>query len=71
MLPPSEDFSDWYSAEVQPHAGELRAWLGGKFPGLNDFDDLVQEALTRVWRERQARPVPSPRALLYTTARNL
>ena len=71
MLSPPEDFSDWYSAEVQPHAGELRAWLGGKFPGLNDFDDLVQEALTRVWRERQARPVPSPRALLYTTARNL
>ena len=71
MLPPSEDFSDWYSAEVQPHAAELRAWLGGKFPALNDPDDLVQEALVRVWRERQARTVPSPKALLFTTARNL
>jgi RNA polymerase sigma factor (sigma-70 family) len=71
VLFPSEDFSDWYSAEVQPHAGELRAWLGGKFPALNDPDDLVQEALVRVWRERRARPVPAPKALLFTTARNL
>lgn len=71
VLSPPEDFSAWYVAEVQPHAVELRAWLHGRYAVLSDPDDLVQEALTRVWRERQARPVPSPRALLYTTARNL
>ena len=71
MLPPSEDFSAWYAAEVQPHAAEVRAWLHGKYPVLSDPDDLVQEALARVWKERQARPVPNPKALLFTTARHL
>ena len=71
MPPPPADPIRWFSAEVQPHASELRAWLQGKFPLLSDPDDLVQEALARVWRERQARPVPSPKALLFTTARNL
>lgn len=71
MTPLPEDSDRWFAAEVQPHAGELRAWLRGKFPALADPDDLVQEALTRVWRERQARAVPAPKALLFTTARNL
>ncbi len=71
VLPPSEDFSAWYAAEVQPHAAEVRAWLHGKYPVLSDPDDLVQEALARVWKERQARPVPNPKALLFTTARHL
>jgi len=48
VLPPSEDFSAWYAAEVQPHAAEVRAWLHGKYPVLSDPDDLVQEALARV-----------------------
>ncbi len=70
----SLSFSDstrWFAEEVQPHAGELRAWLHGKFPALSDPDDVVQEALTRVWGEKQVRPVASPKALLFTTARNL
>jgi RNA polymerase sigma-70 factor (ECF subfamily) len=49
----------------------VRAWLHGKYPVLSDPDDLVQEALARVWKERQARPVPNPKALLFTTARHL
>jgi RNA polymerase sigma-70 factor (ECF subfamily) len=71
VLPPSEDFSAWYAAEVQPHAADVRAWLHGKYPVLSDPDDLVQEALARVWKERQARPVPNPKALLFTTSRHL
>jgi RNA polymerase sigma-70 factor (ECF subfamily) len=56
---------------VQPHAGDLRAWLRGRFPALTDPDNLAQEALTRVWQARNVGAVPSPRALLFTTARNL
>jgi RNA polymerase sigma-70 factor (ECF subfamily) len=41
------------------------------YPVLSDPDDLVQEALARVWKERQARPVPNPKALLFTTACHL
>ena len=71
VTPLPEDSDRWFSAEVQPHAGELLAWLRGKFPALADPDNLVQEALARVWRERQTRAVPAPKALLYATARNL
>ena len=60
-----------FAEEVQVHAGILRAWLRGKFPSLPDPDDIVQEALARVWRVLQAQGVQSPKALLFTTARNL
>jgi RNA polymerase sigma-70 factor (ECF subfamily) len=56
---------------VQRHAAELRAWLRGKFPALTDPDNLVQEALARVWQAHENGPVQSPRALLFTTARHL
>ncbi len=65
------DYSRWFATEVQIHAAALRAWLRGSFPVLPDPDNVVQESLTRVWRTRQAREVPSPKALLFTTARNL
>ena len=63
--------SRWFTTEVQVHAAALRAWLRGTFPVLPDPDNVVQESLTRVWRVRQDREVPSPKALLFTTARHL
>ncbi|WP_157693730.1 RNA polymerase sigma factor [Opitutus sp. GAS368] len=56
---------------MQPHAAELRAWLRGKFPALTDPDNMVQESLARVWQAHETGPVQSPKALLFTTARNL
>jgi len=63
--------SRWFADEVQVHAGALRAWLGSKYPLLADPDNVVQEALTRVWRVGQAGEVRSPKALLFTTASHL
>ena len=65
------DYSRWFATEVQVHATSLRAWLRGMFPVLPDPDNIVQESLTRVWRVRQTIDVPSPKALLFTTARHL
>lgn len=69
----SEDTAaaQWYAENVQVHEGALRDWLRLKFPFLADRDNLVQESLTRVWRIRQSNEVKSPKALLFTTARNL
>lgn len=53
------------------HEAPLRAWLRSTFPSLVDPDDLVQEALTRVWKARASGEIRTPRALLYTTARHL
>ncbi len=61
----------WFDEEVQPHEPALRAWLGSRFPGFGDVDDIVQEALVRVVRARDHGPVLSPRALLFVAARNL
>jgi len=67
----NQELSRWFAAEVQPHEPALRAWLRSQFPGLHDADDLVQEAYTRVLRARERGEVRMPRALLFTTARNL
>ena len=69
---PPEAYNDrWFTDEVQIHESALRAWLRGKFPSINDPDNLVQETLTRVWKSHARGGVQSPRALLFTTAHNL
>ena len=65
------DSSRWFTDEVQVHEAALRSWLRGAFPVLTDPDNVVQESLIRVWRVRQSHEVPSPKALLFTTARHL
>lgn len=65
------DSDRWFAEQLQPHAAEVRAWLRGKFPALADPDNLAQEALARVWQAHRAGSVQSPKALLFTTARNL
>lgn len=66
-----DDYDRWFRDEVQSHQPALHTWLRGKFPAIRDPDNLVQEAMTRVWRVRLSHEVPSPRALLFTTAHNL
>ncbi|MBI2496876.1 MAG: sigma-70 family RNA polymerase sigma factor [Opitutae bacterium] len=71
-MPPANSDSDrWFAEQVQSHAAELRAWLRGRFPAVADPDNLVQESLTRVWRAHEGGEIQSPKALLFTTARNL
>lgn len=68
---PESPQANWFVTEVQPHRPALRAWLLARFPTLPDVDDVVQDALARVLRAREAGPIRSTRALLFTTARNL
>jgi RNA polymerase sigma-70 factor (ECF subfamily) len=68
---PESNQSNWFVTEVQPHRPSLRAWLLARFPTLPDVDDVVQDTFARVLRAREAGPIRSTRALLFTTARNL
>jgi RNA polymerase sigma-70 factor (ECF subfamily) len=68
---PESNQANWFVTEVQPHRPALRAWLLARFPTLPDVDDVVQDTLARVLRAREAGPIRSARALLFTTARNL
>ena len=56
---------------MKPHAGDLRAWLRNRYPALSDPENIVEEALVRVWQTRGREGVEAPKALLYTLARNL
>lgn len=68
-MPPSEQ-ARWFAEEVQPHESALRAYLQARFPGLSDFDDIVQESYARLLRAQASGGVRYPKALLFTTARN-
>ena len=61
----------WFADEVQLHQDALRAWLRGRFPAIEDPENIVQESITRVWRVGRRDAVLSPKSLLFTTAQNL
>lgn len=64
------DHSRWFADEVQPHEPALRAYLRGRFPGLTDVDDLVQETYARLLRAQVAGKLHEVRPYLFATARN-
>jgi RNA polymerase sigma factor (sigma-70 family) len=61
----------WFSDEVRPHEASLRSYLRGRFPGVRDVDDVVQESYLRIWRARAAQPIRCAQAFLFTVARRL
>ncbi|HEY1111557.1 MAG TPA: RNA polymerase sigma factor [Opitutaceae bacterium] len=69
MPPQDSETARWFAEHVQPHEGTLRGYLRG-IVAWADVDDLVQETYARLLRTREVREVRSPRAFLFTTARN-
>lgn len=69
MPPQDSETARWFAKEVQPHEATLRGYLHG-IAAWGDIDDLVQETYMRLLRTRAVREVHSPRAFLFTTARN-
>jgi RNA polymerase sigma-70 factor (ECF subfamily) len=70
MSSPEQDQARWFIDNVLPHEPALRAWLHGRFPSLNDVDDVVQESFVRLLRVQETGPVANPRAFLFISARN-
>ena len=68
---PQSDQARWFAKEVQPHEPMLRAWLRSCYPSHRDVDDIVQEAFVRICQARELGELRSPKAFLFTTARNL
>lgn len=63
--------SRWFVEEVHAHEPALRSYMQGKFPGMRDLDDVVQESFLRVWRARLVRPIASSKTFLFTVARHV
>ena len=68
MSPPDSELGQWFATHVQPHEPVLRAWLRSRF---RTEDDLVQESYLRLLRARERGEVTSPKAFLFTVARDL
>lgn len=64
------NYSRWFAEEVQPHERALRTYLRGRFPGLTDVDDLIQETYARLLRAHVAGKVSEMRPYLFVIARN-
>jgi RNA polymerase sigma factor (sigma-70 family) len=45
--------------------------LNARFPSIQDVDDLVQEAFSRLLKAHDSGPVVNPRAYLFVVTRNL
>jgi RNA polymerase sigma factor (sigma-70 family) len=62
----------WIAAHILPYQPELRGWLRHRLGSLadNDIDDLVQEALARIWAADFS-TIRNGRAYLYATVRHL
>ncbi len=70
---PTEE-ARWFAEQVQPHESALKSWLRARFPRLLEVDDVVQEAIFRIWRMKRNAPgdagPKSSKAMLFAIARN-
>ncbi len=69
-MPSRTDQARWFSEEVNPHRGALRAYVRRAFPGVRDVEDVVQDSLLRIWTVRASRQIGCARAFLFKIARN-
>jgi len=68
---PASNDATWFAEHVLPHEPMLRAWLRARFPEIGEYDDIVQEAFTRLLRVRRSSTPQNPKAYLFAVARNL
>jgi len=61
----------WFAAEILPHEGVLVRYLTRVWPNSADVLDLRQDIYVRVYESARGALPTSPKAFLFTTARNL
>jgi RNA polymerase sigma factor (sigma-70 family) len=57
--------------EILPHERDLRLWLQRRLVAAEDVEDIVQECYCRLAQLTAVAHIGSPRAYLFTMARNL
>jgi RNA polymerase sigma factor (sigma-70 family) len=62
--------SDWFEEHLHQHETLLRSWLHDRFPTIEDIDDIIQDAYTKVFRAGLQGELRSPKSFLFATARN-
>ncbi len=72
MPPPIRNSDDarWFAEHVLPHDAALRAYLRGRFPAMQDVDDVVHDSYLKILRRQSAGRISSAKTYLFTVARN-
>ncbi len=70
MSYPDSEETLWFKKHLLPHGEKLKAWLLSRFPDQTDVEDIVQESYRRTLTAHGKNPLRSPKAFLFTTARN-
>jgi RNA polymerase sigma factor (sigma-70 family) len=65
------DRHEWFLNQIFRHRADLQRYLQQFTSGAEDIDDLIQETYVRVYSLPDYETVDSPKAYLFTTARNL
>lgn len=67
----SPDQERWYAECIEPHEPMIRHWLASRYGMGPEVDDILQEALLRMFKAREKGEIRAPKAFFYAVARNL
>lgn len=71
MPPEFSDQAHWYAENIEPHQAMIRSWLKSRYGELCDADDILQDALLRVFKAHKKSELKAPKAYFFAVARNL
>lgn len=63
--------SNWFRTHIEPHERMLRGWLRNSYGNEHDIDDVIQETYSKVLRSHLKKPILSPKAYLFSSARHV
>ena len=67
----SDTVDDWFCLEILPHEDVLMGYIHRVWPRRDERDDIRAETYARVYEAALAARPQTPKAFLFTTARNL
>lgn len=70
MPPEYSEQAQWYAEHIEPHEAQIRHWLKSRYGSQCDVDDVVQEALLKIFKAREKADLKSPKAFFFAVARN-
>jgi RNA polymerase sigma factor (sigma-70 family) len=71
LWPVITPLDEWFAAQILPHEGVLVRYLNRVWTNLAEVPDLRQDIYVRVYESARGALPASPKAFLFTTARNL
>lgn len=70
MPPEYSEQAQWYADHIEPHEAQIRHWLKSRYGSQCDVDDIIQEALLKIFKAREKAELKSPKAFFFAVARN-